>query len=111
MLTNVRVVIIFSKTYCPYSKRAKGLLLEKYSISPDPYVVELDEHPLGPYLQDHLEEKTGRRTVPNVLINGISIGGADDIVDLDNHDKLVEKVLSLGNKHVQIEERFVSGST
>lgn len=31
-------VTIFSKTYCPYSKRAKGILLEKYHIDPAPYV-------------------------------------------------------------------------
>jgi glutaredoxin len=101
-------VIIFSKSYCPYSKRAKGLLLEKYSITPDPYVVELDEHELGPALQDHLLKKTGRRTVPNVLINGVSIGGADDIVALDNLDKLVDKIVELGSPRVNMVERFVS---
>ncbi|KAH7326599.1 glutaredoxin domain protein [Stachybotrys elegans] len=103
-------VIIFSKTYCPYSKRAKGLLLEKYHITPDPYVVELDEHALGPLLQDQLNEKTGRRTVPNIMINGVSIGGADDIVALDNDDKLVDKIVNLGNKRVEMVSRFVSGN-
>ncbi|KAG6022493.1 hypothetical protein E4U41_002242 [Claviceps citrina] len=101
-------VVIFSKTYCPHSKRAKGVLLEKYIITPEPYVVELDEHPLGPGLQDALHEKTGRRTVPNVLINGISIGGADDVVELDNQNKLVGKMKMLGNKRVQVSERFTS---
>jgi len=100
-------VIIFSKTFCPFSKRAKGLLLDKYVITPQPYVVELDEHPMGPYLQDELEEKTGRRTVPNILINGVSIGGSDEIVDLDTKDKLIGKFLDLGNKRVDIAERLV----
>ncbi|KAG5999970.1 hypothetical protein E4U21_006091 [Claviceps maximensis] len=99
-------VVIFSKTYCPHSKRAKGVLLEKYTITPEPYVVELDEHPLGPALQDALHEKTGRRTVPNVLINGVSIGGGDDVVDLDNQNKLAGKIKRLGNKRVQVSERF-----
>ncbi|KAF7559706.1 hypothetical protein G7046_g4447 [Stylonectria norvegica] len=102
-------VIIFSKSYCPHSKRAKGLLLEKYLITPSPYVVELDLHPLGPLLQDQLKEKTGRRTVPNVIINGESIGGADDVVALDTEDKLVGKIVSLGNKRVEMVERFVTG--
>jgi glutaredoxin len=70
-------------------------------------VVELDEHPMGPYLQDELEEKTGRRTVPNILINGVSIGGSDEIVDLDTKDKLIGKFLDLGNKRVDIAERLV----
>ncbi|PTB69905.1 glutaredoxin [Trichoderma citrinoviride] len=102
-------VIIFSKSYCPYSKRAKGILLEKYTITPEPFVVELDEHPLGPHLQDYLLKKTGRRTVPNILINGVSIGGADDIVALDNEDKLVAKVRDLGQARVEISQRFTPG--
>ncbi|KAH0532642.1 hypothetical protein TsFJ059_001307 [Trichoderma semiorbis] len=102
-------VIIFSKSYCPYSKRAKGILLEKYSITPEPFVVELDEHPLGPHLQDYLLKKTGRRTVPNILINGVSIGGSDDIVALDNEDKLVGKVRDLGQARIEISPRFTKG--
>ncbi|CAG9939173.1 unnamed protein product [Clonostachys rosea f. rosea IK726] len=102
-------VIIFSKTYCPFSKRAKGLLLEKYSITPTPYVVELDEHPLGPDLQDALETLTGRRTVPNIMINGKSIGGADDIVALDSKDQLISKIVTLGSNRVTMTERFTAG--
>ncbi|KAG6029785.1 hypothetical protein E4U19_005829 [Claviceps sp. Clav32 group G5] len=99
-------VVIFSKTYCPHSKRAKGILLEKYIIKPEPYVVELDEHPMGPALQAALYEKTGRKTVPNVLVNGISIGGGDDVVGLDDQNKLAGKIQRLGNKRVQVAERF-----
>ncbi|KAH6604759.1 hypothetical protein Trco_006466, partial [Trichoderma cornu-damae] len=101
-------VIIFSKSYCPYSKRAKGILLEKYAITPEPFVVELDEHRLGPHLQDYLLKKTGRRTVPNILINGVSIGGADDVVALDNEDRLVAKVRDLGQARVEIAQRFTA---
>lgn len=99
-------VVIFSKTYCPHSRRAKGILLEKYLIHPRPEVVELDEHPLGPDLQDLLLGLTGRRTVPNVLINGESIGGADDIVELDNTGKLITKIQALGQRKVEVSERF-----
>ncbi|KAJ6150810.1 hypothetical protein N7470_007404 [Penicillium chermesinum] len=52
-------VIIFSKSYCPHSKRAKTILLEGYEISPKPYVVELDQHRLGADLQSLLAETTG----------------------------------------------------
>ncbi|KAJ6785984.1 hypothetical protein PWT90_06279 [Aphanocladium album] len=99
-------VIIFSKSYCPYSKRAKGILLEKYLITPKPEVVELDEHPLGSELQDLLLGLTGRRTVPNILINGKSIGGADEIIELDNSDKLSDKIEELGQRKVKVSERF-----
>ncbi|KAI0125988.1 glutaredoxin [Xylariales sp. AK1849] len=103
-------VIIFSKTYCPYSKRAKAVLLDKYSIEPAPYVVELDEHPLGKKLQSKLAEMTGRRTVPNVMINGKSIGGSDDIAELDTRGTLIDKVKSMGGKRVSMKERFVDNS-
>ncbi|KAL4740843.1 thioredoxin-like protein [Aspergillus similis] len=98
-------IVIFSKTYCPFSKKAKTILLEKYSIVPAPFVVELDQHPLGPQLQSLLGENTGRRTVPNVLVNGRSIGGGDDIVALDEHDELASRLKSLASKWLQEVER------
>lgn len=67
---------------------------------PTPYVVELDEHPLGPGLQAALHKSTGRRTVPNVLINGKSIGGGDDVQKLDQDGELVGKVKSMGGKRI-----------
>ncbi|PLN80902.1 glutaredoxin [Aspergillus taichungensis] len=94
-------IIIFSKSYCPFSARAKFLLLNRYSIVPAPFVVELDKHPLGPQLQNMLAEKTGRRTVPNVLVNGKSIGGGDDVTALDESDELVSTLKDLGGKWIQ----------
>ncbi len=98
--TNQTVVIIFSKSYCPHSRRAKGILLEKYTIDPVPFVVELDQHPLGAKLQAKLAELTGRRTVPNVLVNGVSIGGGDDVAELDTTKKLAEKIKELAGKKI-----------
>ncbi|KAI1810586.1 thioredoxin-like protein [Poronia punctata] len=103
-------VVIFSKSYCPYSKRAKGVLLEKYVIEPRPYVVELDEHPLGRQLQTLLAEKTGRRTVPNIVINGKSIGGSDEIAELDNRKTLIDKFKSVGGKKISMKERFLGNA-
>lgn len=93
-------IIVFSKSYCPYSKKAKHILLDLYSITPAPYVVELDTHPLGPGLQNHLHKSTGRRTVPNVLINGRSIGGGDDIAGLHESGKLIDTITSMGGKRI-----------
>jgi hypothetical protein len=62
--------------------------------------VELDLHPLGPGLQDALQKSTGRRTVPNVLINGKSIGGGDDVAALDESDTLISKIKEMGGKRI-----------
>ncbi|KAI9839894.1 MAG: hypothetical protein M1819_000086 [Sarea resinae] len=93
-------IIIFSKSYCPFSQKAKHTLLEKYTIVPAPFVVELDTHPLGPQLQASLQKMTGRRTVPNILISGRSIGGSDEVADLDSKGALVDKVRRLGGKRI-----------
>lgn len=100
-------VIIFSKTYCQYSKRAKGILLEKYIIEPKPYVVELDETDLGHELQDLLGAMTKRRTVPNILVAGTSIGGSDEIVKLDADKRLAAKIEKLGGGKIKAKERIV----
>jgi glutaredoxin len=95
-------VIIFSKSYCPYSKKAKHILLDIYKITPPPYVVELDLHELGPQLQAQLGQMTGRKTVPNILINGRSIGGGDDVQLLHDSGELAEKVKSMGGKRMEV---------
>jgi len=74
--------------------------LDKYSIVPAPHVEELDVNHLGAKLQAALLKMTGRRTVPNVLINGKSIGGGDDIAALDQSDKLVAKIQEMGGKRI-----------
>ena len=107
------VVIIVSKTWCPYSAKAKRILTDKYSIVPRPHIVELDKHPLGAALQNLLEKTTGRRTVPNILINGKSIGGGDDIEASEIAGTLVEKIQSMGGKRITslTKLRYVSIST
>lgn len=94
------IVIIFSKTYCPFSRKAKSILLDKYNIVPSPFVVEIDNHPVGAKLQSFLAANTGRSTVPNVLVNGRSIGGGDDMVSLDQSNELANKIKSMAGKRV-----------
>jgi hypothetical protein len=65
-------------------------------------VVELDIHPLGKQLQAYLGPLTGRKTVPNILIQAKSIGGGDDIARLDETNKLIETVLRMGGKRMSI---------
>ena len=96
---SIYLVIIFSKSYCPHSRRAKTVF-GHYHIVPDPFIVELDQHPLGAQIQASLKESTGRGTVPNVLINGKSIGGGDEVAGLHERGELVAKIKSMAGKRV-----------
>lgn len=40
---------------------------------------------------------TGRKTVPNIMINGKSIGGSDEVVAMHKNKELAEKIQSLGS--------------
>ncbi|KAI7743596.1 hypothetical protein M8C21_000795 [Ambrosia artemisiifolia] len=60
-------VVVYSKTWCPYSSEVKSLFNQ---LGVQPLVVELDEiGAQGPQLQKVLEQLTGQRTVPNVFID------------------------------------------
>ena len=49
---------------------------------------------------------TGRRTVPNVLVKGVSIGGGDDVEALDRDDELISKIKSIAGKSIMEIERL-----
>ncbi|KAI0339901.1 thioredoxin-like protein [Trametopsis cervina] len=80
-LRDQRPLILFSKSYCQFSRRAKALF-QSLQVSPAPHVVELDLRSDGHIIQSILRRITGRATVPNVLLQGNSIGGSDDIQEL-----------------------------
>uniref|UniRef100_A0A803L6Z9 Glutaredoxin domain-containing protein n=2 Tax=Chenopodium quinoa TaxID=63459 RepID=A0A803L6Z9_CHEQI len=69
-------IAVFSKSYCPYSLRAKRIFNE---LQEKPFVVELDLRDDGSHIQDILLELVGQRTVPQVFVNGKHIGGSDDL--------------------------------
>ncbi|XP_044471158.1 glutaredoxin-C4-like [Mangifera indica] len=80
-------IVIFSKSYCPYCKRAKAVFKELNQV---PHVIELNERADGSDIQDALLEIVGRRTVPQVFINGKHIGGSDDTVEAYESGKLAK---------------------
>ncbi|GEQ69048.1 hypothetical protein JCM33374_g2719 [Metschnikowia sp. JCM 33374] len=96
---------IFSKTYCPYSKKLKKLLKENYSITPEPQIVELDKHKHGQELQEYVGRVSERSTVPNVIVGTASVlskGGADEFIALHQEGKLVEMLNLWGGKAISV---------
>ncbi|XP_021751050.1 glutaredoxin-C4-like [Chenopodium quinoa] len=80
-------IVIFSKSYCPYCRRAKEVFRE---LDQAPHVIELDERDDGYSIQDALGGIVGRRTVPQVFINGKHIGGSDDTVEAYQNGELAK---------------------
>ena len=68
-------VVVYSKSWCPYCLRVKGLFLE---LGAEAKVIELDEVIEGAEVQDALLSITGVRTVPQVFVGGDFVGGCDD---------------------------------
>ncbi|KAI6218238.1 Glutaredoxin 2 [Aphelenchoides fujianensis] len=82
-------VVVFSKSWCPFSRKAKQFLLYKYSVQQSDYsLFELDEHEHGDLIQDALQRETGGRSVPRVFVGGKFIGGGDDVERLHNEKKI-----------------------
>ncbi|KAF8835964.1 putative glutathione transferase, partial [Paxillus ammoniavirescens] len=71
-------IVVFSATYCPYSKATKSYFADNYPTE-TVEVVELDTRDDGFQIQDYLLQKTGARTVPRTFIRGSSIGGNSDL--------------------------------
>lgn len=95
-------VVVFSKSYCGFSRAAKQLLLEEYSLTPPPRIIELDQHRQGAELQDYIASVTGRRTVPNVIVLKESYGGASDLIALHEQGQLAEKLTEWGKGHLKV---------
>jgi glutaredoxin 3 len=71
-------VEIYTTAICPFCDRAKALLRKK-GISYDEIDVGVD-----PDLRQAMVERTGgRRTVPQIFIDGVLVGGSDDLYALE----------------------------
>ncbi len=71
-------VEIYTTSYCPFCIRAKALLKSKG--------IAFEEIDVGdnPALREKMTQLAGgRRTVPEIFINGQIIGGYDELQDLE----------------------------
>ncbi|KAK7032780.1 glutaredoxin [Favolaschia claudopus] len=69
-------IAIFSKSWCPYCKKAKALFAAEFP-EEKPLVIELDEREDGDQIQQYLANKTGQTSVPNIFVNKQQVGGND----------------------------------
>lgn len=76
-------VTMYSTAMCPYCVQAERLLLAKGVQQIAKIRVDLD-----PVQRMTMMEKTGRRTVPQIYIGDVHVGGFDDLVALDRAGRL-----------------------
>ncbi len=78
-------VVIYTKSYCPYSEECKQMLDEK-KVHYDEKMIDNDDE-----LASEMEIKSGGRTdTPQVFINSHHIGSFDDLKALESQGKLDE---------------------
>jgi glutaredoxin 3 len=84
----MKAVEIYTKTYCPYCRRAKELLRIK-GVNFIEYDVTTD--PAG---EKEMRLRSGQDTVPQVFIGGNPVGGCSDLFELDEKGEL-DRLLQL----------------
>jgi glutaredoxin 3 len=74
---------VYSGPNCPYCVRAKDLL-NRRGASFSEFDVKAD----AAKLEEMMGRSNGRRTIPQIFIDGMHIGGCDDLYALDAAGKL-----------------------
>ncbi|KAJ9454585.1 Glutaredoxin-C2 [Diplonema papillatum] len=82
-------VLVFSKTSCPYCSQVKQVFSQ---LGVQPAVVELDVVQNGSRIQAELHSLTQQRTVPNVFIGEMHVGGASDTIRLYQDGELTRLI-------------------
>jgi glutaredoxin 3 len=75
-------VKVYTKSACPYCVRAKALL-DRKAVAYEEIDAEQDDA-----LRAWLVEATGQRTVPQIFVDGRSLGGFSDVDALDREGRL-----------------------
>jgi len=79
----MKKVEIYTWQYCPFCIRAKSLLNKK-NIEFIEYKIDGDES-----AREKMSERAnGKRSLPQIFIDNISIGGCDDLYSLEEENKL-----------------------
>jgi glutaredoxin 3 len=75
-------VTMYTTSWCPYCSRARALLKRKGVEFQD---IDIDE---APEKRAEMQNRSGRRTVPQIFIGDQHVGGCDDLHALEEAGKL-----------------------
>ena len=76
-------IILYTTPYCGYCRAAKHLLGKKGAV-----FTEIDVSGDLALRQEMIDRAYGRRTVPQIFINGTHVGGYEELAELERTAKL-----------------------
>jgi glutaredoxin 3 len=80
----MKPIRMYTTQVCPYCVRAKALLRQRGVDAIEEIRIDLD-----PAKRKTMIELTGRRTVPQIFIGDMHVGGCDDLMALDRRGALL----------------------
>ncbi|MGM0548135.1 MAG: glutaredoxin 3 [Bacillota bacterium] len=89
-MSKVLKIEVYSKDWCPYCKKAKAFLKSK-----NLDFQEIDIKKENNY--EVMKKRTNNKTVPQIIINNQSLGGYDDLIELEKTGEL-NKILGVKTK-------------
>jgi glutaredoxin 3 len=84
------VVTLYVSDWCPYCRRAKGLLTEKQLVFNE---INVDD---DAKFREEMIARSNRSTVPQIFIGDKHVGGCDDLFALDRSGELDRLIQGAG---------------
>lgn len=84
-------VVMYATSWCPYCERARALFARKQVAFEE---IDIDA---APQRRQEMMTRSGRRTVPQIFVGDVHIGGCDDLHALDAQgglDRLLAQALA-----------------
>ncbi len=77
-------VIMYKTPSCPFCVRAEGLLKQKGVVE----ITKIDVAGNDELRTEMMQKAGGRKSVPQIFIGGVHVGGCDDLYALNDAGKL-----------------------
>jgi glutaredoxin 3 len=84
------LVTVYLSNWCSYCQRAKNLLNQKQVVMNE---IDVEE---DPKLREEMIARSNRRTVPQIFIGDIHVGGCDELYALDRSGELDRLIQGAG---------------
>jgi len=97
----MKKVVVYSKDFCPYCRRAKALLESKGVVYEE---IEVDVD--ADQVEVMIKRAGGQTTVPQIFIDDFHVGGCDDLFELEDRGELDEllQVETSGEKEEKVDQ-------